>query len=293
MTIKYIVFSGGCSGGLCIYGAFQHLLKTKYLMLENVNGIYATSVGCMVALFFLLKLDEQIIYDYLIKRPWDKIIDIQPGMSEILNTKGIFDYTIIKKIINPLITVQNLDENITLKQLYEYSNIDFHLYTTDLNNDKPRGVDLSHKTHPDLEVYKAIAMSSAIPIVFKPVFYNNGCYIDGGLLNNLPINRCIEDSKCKIDEVLVVNVASPINSINIDDSTKLHEYMYSVFHSMFNMIAYDSAADVPNFINCYTDLCELSNWIRPIIDEEYRICLVESGVNSAIQFLDKIEPSIN
>ena len=33
-------------------------------------------------------------------------------------------------------------------------------------------------------------MSSSIPIVFKPVKFNNKLYIDGGVLDNLSVNIC-------------------------------------------------------------------------------------------------------
>ena len=290
MTIKYIVFSGGGTGGLCTYGVFKQLLKVKYINLENINGVYATSIGCIAALFCMLKIDEVILYDYLIKRPWDKIFDIHPAMYEIINNKGLLDYTVFQKIINPLITVKNLDENITLKELYEYTKIDYHLYTTNINNQKPICIDLSHKTHPDLEVYKAIAMSSAIPVIFKPIFYNNGCYIDGGLLNNVPINSCIEDSKCDLDELLVISSAPPINTINIQNNTPFHHYMFYLFNTMFNMMAYQPRKQVKQTIECFSDICDMQNWLKPLTDQDYRIDMVNHGVKCAKDYLNLERP---
>jgi len=238
----------------------------------------------------MLKIDEVILYDYLIKRPWDKIFDIHPAMYEIINNKGLLDYTVFQKIINPLITVKNLDENITLKELYEYTKIDYHLYTTNINNQKPMSVDLSHKTHPDLEVYKAIAMSAAIPVAFKPIFYNNGCYIDGGLLNNLPINSCIEDSKCNLDELLVISSLTPINTINIQNDTPFHYYMYYLFNSMFNMIAYEQrGSQVKHKVDCFSDICDMSNWLKPLTYQNYRIDMVDHGVKCAINYLNNMD----
>ena len=39
----------------------------------------------------------------------------------------------------------------------------------------------------DLELVKAITMSSSLPIVFRPIEYDNTLYCDGGLLNSYPI----------------------------------------------------------------------------------------------------------
>ena len=35
-------------------------------------------------------------------------------------------------------------------------------------------------------------MSSAFPLMFIPICIDNNCYIDGGLLNNFPLNECLD-----------------------------------------------------------------------------------------------------
>ena len=49
-------------------------------------------------------------------------------------------------------------------------------------------VDLSHTTHPDLPLIKALQMTMCFPIMFQPICYGDDCYVDGGLLNNFPLN---------------------------------------------------------------------------------------------------------
>ena len=80
----------------------------------------------------------------------------------------MFDIDLIKDVLNPLLTAKELSESITLKEFYEYNNIEIHMYTVNINESLPTKVDLSYKTHPDLELYKAVAMSSAFPIIFSP-----------------------------------------------------------------------------------------------------------------------------
>ena len=43
-------------------------------------------------------------------------------------------------------------------------------------------------------VVDAIYASCALPFIFKPLYYNNNMYVDGGLKNEYPLNRCIEDN---------------------------------------------------------------------------------------------------
>jgi NTE family protein len=39
-----------------------------------------------------------------------------------------------------------------------------------------------------MSVRLAIRISISVPIVFTPVLYNNNYYVDGGVINNFPMN---------------------------------------------------------------------------------------------------------
>ena len=43
----------------------------------------------------------------------------------------------------------------------------------------------------------AIYMSASVPLILKPIFSNDGCFVDGGLLANIPLDSCIKNSNCK------------------------------------------------------------------------------------------------
>ena len=108
----------------------------------------------------------------------------------------------------PLLTAKDLADDITFKQLYEYNKIDIHIYATNINSYYLEKVDLSHTTHPDLPIIKALSMSAAYPFAFKPVCSGEDCFIDGGLLNNYPLNDCIIQTKCNTEEILALkNIA--------------------------------------------------------------------------------------
>ena len=193
MTIKHLVITGGCDAGFIIYGILKSLSTNNYYNINNIKSIYATSIGSLIATSLILKYNLTEIDDYLIKRPWHKSIAIKfDNILNISKNKGILDIESIAKIIlGPLLTAKDLSESITLKELYDFNNIEFHIYTINISNNLLKLVDLSYKTHPDLELFKAIAMSSAIPILFPPILYNNEYYIDGGFINNFPLNECI------------------------------------------------------------------------------------------------------
>lgn len=45
-----------------------------------------------------------------------------------------------------------------------------------------------------MNILIAIRISFSLPILFKPVTYNNIRYIDGGLSNNIPLEFCNKDT---------------------------------------------------------------------------------------------------
>jgi len=132
MTIKHIVFSGGGPAGVVFYGALKELNKNKVWELKNIESIYATSVGTFLALITILDYEWSWMDDFMIKRPWDKTFNIENTnyLLNIIDDKGIIGNDITSNIIKPLLLGRDLNENITLKELYEYRNIDLHIFTT-------------------------------------------------------------------------------------------------------------------------------------------------------------------
>ena len=78
----------------------------------------------------------------------------------------------------------------TLKQLNDHSQKEFYLYAVDAFTLKT--LEISHHTHPDLPLLKAIHMSSSVPFCIQPVWYEGSYYIDGGINLNYPLQPCLE-----------------------------------------------------------------------------------------------------
>ena len=78
MPIKHIVLGGGGPGGYVLYGALKYLSKEKYWNIDDIKSIYCTSIGTLIGIFISLRYTWDDLDDYLIKRPWDKVINIKP-----------------------------------------------------------------------------------------------------------------------------------------------------------------------------------------------------------------------
>ena len=177
-TIKHIVISGGGTFGLTVYSLLAELQKKDFWNLKTIESFYGTSVGTIVTMFILLDYDYQTIEDYLIKRPWDKLFqyDIEKCISSFDNC-GAFDISAFYKAFEPLLKGKDIDLDITLKELYDKTQKDFFIYTTELNSFTC--VCLSHHTHPEWKVVDAIYASCCLPIIFRPLIKGDHAYADG------------------------------------------------------------------------------------------------------------------
>ena len=109
-------------------------------------------------------------------------------------------------------------------------------------------------------------MSSSIPIVFKPVEFNNKLYIDGAVLDNLSVNLCQDNflgfyivnfnsfEKIKsIDEYLYAIVTSMINHLNKEKYYENKKNIISIDLSNIDTINFELTKEEKNIIidRCY------------------------------------------
>ena len=290
MTIKHIVISGGGLSGLIAYGAAKHLHNIGFWNINNIKSMYGTSVGAIVCVGLALKYDFDYLDDYLIKRPWDKVFE-KVKIENILNiyrTKGLFTETTFSlKMFDMLLEAKGLSTNITLLEFFQYNHIELHFFTTELNSFSK--VDLSYKTHPNLSLIQALNMSSAFPLMFKPIIKNNECFIDGGIITNYPLNECLKHEKCNKNEILGFKNTSCSNEpIPINEDSSLIDYIKKITNSILIHVAKEKKSmNIPNEICCNIDKCgDYSEWFDVFRTKEKRTFLINSGVEDAKLFLE-------
>jgi predicted acylesterase/phospholipase RssA len=296
MTIKHLVFGGGGPAGIIFYGALKELHKNKIWDLKNIETIYATSIGTFLALITIMDYDWSWMDDFMIKRPWDKTfnLDNSDHLLNIINDKGVIGYDIIINIMKPLLLGRDLNESITLKELYEYSNIDLHIFTTNINGVSTfEKIDLSHKSHPDFTLIQAMTMSGAIPILFKAICIDNKCYMDGGITNNFPLNDCLNDTKCNHDEVLAFRADTSYKVLNINEETSTMDYLICLLKNIICKLILDNMNKQKQINNTF--LCSFSEefdnnniWVESLTDINFRIKIIKYGENIARDFCKEL-----
>ena len=95
-------------------------------------------------------------------------------------------------------------------------------------------IDLNHTTFPTLHLSDMIQMTSSIPIVFTPVKYNNEYYMDGGFMNNCPL-QSIQKHCYHPDSILIIDIAQE-SPIYTEESSML-EYIHILVLNALDIIS--------------------------------------------------------
>jgi len=294
MTIKHLVISGGGPLGLRYLGALEKLEQQEFWKLNDIESIYSTSIGSIVATFICLKYDWNTLNTYIIDRPWHDAFKV--NVKQIFDSyynKGLFDKKLAEIIFKPLLEAKDLSLNITLKEFYEYSKIDLHIFTFELHEFKT--VEITHKLFPDLSLLKALTMSSSLPGIFIPTIMDNKCYIDGGVMCNYPLNYCLRDHINK-NEILGIRSAydkecDNFKNVQVTSESSLLEYVMCITINSMNYIR-DSVQieNIENTVRCYiTDNPLTLDFIQESINnQELRRQWIKQGEEDAIKFITQI-----
>jgi NTE family protein len=173
-----LVLSGGGARGFAHLGVLQAL---------NEAGIYpdiisGTSAGALAGVMYCDGHSPREILKLMTR---NSRLDY---MRPILPRDGILEISGINKI---------LETNLTARK-FEELKLPLIVCATDLNNGTP-----VYFSKGDL--ITSVIASSSIPVMFKPVIINKIYYVDGGVLDNLPVKPV--ETKCSL---LIGSFVNPV-----------------------------------------------------------------------------------
>lgn len=289
-TIKHLVISGGGTYGLTAYGILRETNKSNFWKIENIKSCHGTSVGTIVSLLILLKYDWKVMDDYLIKRPWNKAFKYD--LKQCLNTFdkcGAFEKNDFTKAFESLFAGADININITLKDFYELTKVEFYLYCAEINDFELEC--FSYKSHPEVKVLDAIYASCSLPIVFQPLIIENKAYIDGGLFLNYPIKNCLETMEAKNDEIFgIFKSLGDENKKYLQTDSNMYDYFSIILKNMVKHMNKDSYIEECKYqiqvFRGHSSIDELTNFLS---SEKYRIDMIEEGVEYSKKFLESLE----
>jgi len=277
-VIKHLVISGGGAAGLAFYGALRESHKKGFWDIKNIKSIYGTSMGSLIGTLISLNFDWDTLDNYLINRPWQNVFKCD--MNSILNIyqeKGLMSVNVFEDIFSPLFRAKDIPIDITMKQLYEITNIELYIFATELNDFEL--IEITSKTYPNWRVIDAVYCSCCLPIVFKPYLKDNKCYADGGIIMNYPISRCIENVE-KEDEIFGIKRVGQPDAIkkNIQSDDSVFDYiMFLITAILEKSRPANVIVNIKNQLDICCPLSNLPDILKTASEIEERLRLIKYG----------------
>jgi NTE family protein len=205
-SYKNLVFEGGGIRGLAYPGALQ-VLEEKGII-KNTERVAGTSAGAVTALMVGLGYNsleiDSIIYSIKIKQ-FNDGKSIPGKIMRMKNEYGIFKGDKYERWLGRLIKNKTGNTNTTFLQLHQLhlNNNNFKdVYCTGTNISLQKLAVFSWLNTPAMQIKTAVHISGCIPVYFKPVAIDSmwneisikkskskyDLYVDGGMINNFPIN---------------------------------------------------------------------------------------------------------
>jgi predicted acylesterase/phospholipase RssA len=314
-SIKHLVISSGGPAGHMMYSILRTLNLKGVWDPKNITSIYGSSIGSFVAIIIALRYEWEVMDDYLIKRPWEKIYTSSSSLSssggdqaandhstssassslseaknkldyvfKLYKNHGLYGLKEFTEMLRPALQGKDIPVNITFQEFYERTGIELHFMVTELN--KFQTIDFNHKTHPKQGLVEACYMSCCYPFGFTPVYRDGCCYIDGGIINDYPVNECIRDQKCDLREILGVKMLWERKPANLTDKSSVLQFISTFFNQIKgNLFENRPTSPIPNEVVCVSKVFASQDWMNWMKDENYRRELVLRGETFANVFM--------
>jgi hypothetical protein len=316
-AIKHIVISSGGPAGHMMYSILKTLNLNGVWNISDIKTIYGSSIGSFAAILIALKYEWEVMDDYLIKRPWEKIFFSSSSSSsagsgehtneatssgssstgplsdaknkldyiyKLYRNHGLYGLKEFGEMLRPALKGKDFGMDVTFQEFYERTGIELHFTVTELN--KFQSIDFSHKTHPKQGLVEACYMSCCYPFGFTPIYRDGCCYIDGGIINDYPVNECIRDQKCDLREILGVKMLWERKPANLTEKSSVVQFISTFFNQIKgNLFENRPTKPVPNEVVCVSKVFASQDWINWMKDENYRRELVLRGETFANVFL--------
>lgn len=180
-----LVLSGGGARGFAHLGVIQ-ALNDAGIFPDVISG---TSAGAIVGVMYADGYSPKEILNLL--NTGSRLDFMRP----VLPREGLLQIGGVLKI---------LKSSLRAKTFLELK-IPLFICATDLNNGKS-------KYFSEGELLDPVIASASIPVLFQPVIINNTYYVDGGVLDNLPVHPI--ENKCRFLFGSFVNPVGYLEKIN-------------------------------------------------------------------------------
>lgn len=194
IDINSLVISGGGMNGYLFLGVIKVLSELN--IINKIKYYYGTSIGGFICICLNLGWTIDEILKFTINFPILSVVEL--NISSFLNNIGLIPKINYETVIKKMIMYKGFNENITFLELYNKTSKELNLITHSLKTNKC--VIMNYINTPNIKVWEGLYATTSLPILFPPYINNdnNDIYIDGGIVDNFPINKIKLENKAKV-----------------------------------------------------------------------------------------------
>jgi len=239
--IDTLILSGASSKGISYIVILYELNKYNIINKKKIKNIISCSSGSIFGFMYLLDFNTNMMYKIM------KNIDIinikNFKETDMFINNGIINNDNIYNTLKICLKHKYNKLDITFKELFDITKIKFIIKVFNLSLNKEQY--FSYVNKPNMSILKTIQMSTCIPIIFKPIKYNNNYYIDGGIRNSIPFikNKIYKNhliiiiselniKKINYYDLDIMNYFNNILKISMSNNKKNNKKILNIFINM-------------------------------------------------------------
>lgn len=232
---KTLVLGGGGMSCIAFTGALRRLEEQHPGCVSGVDLFVGCSAGALLAFLFAMGMPPTAVRDWC----YSRIIALSAneldldGVFELVTRLGIDDGSRVDALVAEAMALWDLPSDVTFGALAKRSAKELVVCVANIT--RGRREFMSARTTPDVPVALAMRMTMAVPMLYTPVHYGGGVYVDGGIVENCPVSywfsRMRASSGDGLTPALVLDLVYPVSRRN---NASTLPNMWEFIHGVFN-----------------------------------------------------------
>lgn len=182
-----LAIEGGGVLGIAYIGVIRELYRDGSIY--GCKNFIGSSIGSLLALLLAIRTPISTI-DAVIQgldlRQFKDRTCIFADLSRFLFNYGFYKGDKFLAFIRKTVEMVTNNPNMTFADVYRMYGT--NLIITGTNISTGSLIYFNKETYPTMSIALAVRISGSVPYFFRPIRYNGDYYVDGGTLNNYPIN---------------------------------------------------------------------------------------------------------
>jgi len=184
------MYNNLCIGGggikvISFLGVLKYLKNNNFLPHKNFKKLIGVSAGAILCFLLNIGYSVKEMEEFALTFNFSKLLP-ESNTENLLFYYGLGTSNKLKKVLILLLKNKLQIEKISFTELFKKTKIKLQIGITNLNTNKFELWDYQSK--PDINIIEAVTISCNLPFVFRPIKFNKELLIDGGILNNFPMN---------------------------------------------------------------------------------------------------------